>query len=87
MKFETLRIYFLSEFSVCCQPKILLSWQRDVRTSLYNKFGYWRSSEQILVHAGTSKCIMQILQRLDMKCFLQQQINHNQLLKGLKRNK
>ena len=24
MKFETVRIYFLSEFSVCCHPKILL---------------------------------------------------------------
>ena len=36
MKFETVRIYFLSEFSVCCHPKILLPWQRDVTTfSLY----------------------------------------------------
>ena len=33
MKFETVRIYFLSEFSVCCHPKILLPWQRDVTTS------------------------------------------------------
>ena len=33
MKFETVRIYFLSEFSVCCHPKILLPWQRDVATS------------------------------------------------------
>ena len=33
MKFETVRIYFSSEFSVCCQPKILLQWQRDVTTS------------------------------------------------------
>ena len=35
MKFETLRIYFFSEFSVCFQPKILLPWKRDVRTSLW----------------------------------------------------
>ena len=33
MKFETVQIYFLSEFSVCCHPKILLLWQRDVTTS------------------------------------------------------
>ena len=33
MKFETVRIYFLSEFSVCSHPKILLPWQRDVTTS------------------------------------------------------
>ena len=33
MKFGTVRIYFLSEFSVCCHPKILLPWQRDVTTS------------------------------------------------------
>ena len=37
MKFETVRIYSLSEFSVCCHPKILLPWQRDVTTfSLYH---------------------------------------------------
>ena len=29
-----MRIYFLSEFSVCCHPKILLPWQRDLTTSL-----------------------------------------------------
>ena len=33
MKFETVQIYFLSEFSVCCHPNILLLWQRDVTTS------------------------------------------------------
>ena len=33
MKFETVRIYFLSDFSVCCDPKIFLQWQRDVTTS------------------------------------------------------
>ena len=33
MKVETMRIYFLIEFSVCCRPNILLSWQRDVTTS------------------------------------------------------
>ena len=32
MKFETVRILFLSEFSVCCHPKILLPWQPDVTT-------------------------------------------------------
>ena len=35
MKFETVWIYFLSEFLVCCHPKILLPWQHDVTTSLY----------------------------------------------------
>ena len=33
MKFETVRIYFFGEFSVCWNPKILLPWQRDVTTS------------------------------------------------------
>ena len=33
-KFETVRIYFLNEFSVYLYPKILLPWQRDVTTSL-----------------------------------------------------
>ena len=28
-----MRIYFLREFSVCCHPKILLPWRRDVTTS------------------------------------------------------
>ena len=31
MKFETVRIYFLSDFSFCCHQKILLPWQREVR--------------------------------------------------------
>ena len=30
---DEVRIYFLSEFSVCCHPKILLPWQRDVTAS------------------------------------------------------
>ena len=34
MKFETARIHFLSDVLVCCHPKILLPWQRDVTTSL-----------------------------------------------------
>ena len=34
MKFETVRIYFLSDILVCCHSKILLPWQRDVTTSL-----------------------------------------------------
>ena len=29
------RIGFKVTFSVCCHPKILLPWQRDVTTSLY----------------------------------------------------
>ena len=33
LKLETVRIYFLSEFSVCSKKKILLPWQRDVTTS------------------------------------------------------
>ena len=33
MKFETVRMYFLSEFSVVCHPKILLPYQHDVTTS------------------------------------------------------
>ena len=39
MKFETVRIYFLRECSVCCHPKILLPWERDVTTSpLYKDY-------------------------------------------------
>ena len=33
MKFETVQVYFLSEFSFCCHQNILLSWQREVTTS------------------------------------------------------
>ena len=33
MKFETVLIHFLSDVLVCCHPKILLPWQRDVTTS------------------------------------------------------
>ena len=34
---ETVQIHFLSKFLVCCHPKILLPWQRDVTTSLYGE--------------------------------------------------
>ena len=34
MKFETVQIYFLSEFLVCCHPKNLLPWQHNLLTSL-----------------------------------------------------
>ena len=33
IKFEKVRIHFLSEFSVCCHPEILLPWERDATTS------------------------------------------------------
>ena len=33
IKFETVRIFFLVTFSVCCHWEILLPWQRDVTTS------------------------------------------------------
>ena len=33
MKFEIVRIDFKVILSVCCHPKILIPWQRDVRTS------------------------------------------------------
>ena len=33
MKFETVRIYFLSEFPVSCHPKLLLPRRRDLTTS------------------------------------------------------
>ena len=33
MKFQTLRILFLSDVLVCCHPETLLPWQRDVTTS------------------------------------------------------
>ena len=35
MKFETVRIHFLSDVLACCYPEILLPWKRDVATSLY----------------------------------------------------
>ena len=35
MKFETVRIHFLSDVLICCHPEILLPRQRDVTTSLY----------------------------------------------------
>ena len=36
MKFEVTRIDFEVTLSGCCHPKILLPWQRDVTTSLYD---------------------------------------------------
>ena len=33
MKFETVRIHFLSDVLVCCHSRTLLPWQRDVTTS------------------------------------------------------
>ena len=33
VKFKIVRIDFWVTFSVCCHPKFLLPWQRDVRTS------------------------------------------------------
>ena len=33
IEFETVRIHFLGEFSVCGHPEILLPWERDVTTS------------------------------------------------------
>ena len=33
---ETVRIHFLRDVFICCHPKILLPWQRDVKTSLYS---------------------------------------------------
>ena len=40
IKFEQGRIHFISEFSVCFDPEILLPWERDVTTS----FLYWELS-------------------------------------------
>ena len=33
MKFEMVRIYFLSDVLICCHPDILLPWQSGVTTS------------------------------------------------------
>ena len=33
MKFEAVRIHYLSEITVCCHPEMLLPWQRDVATT------------------------------------------------------
>ena len=41
MKFETVRIYFFSEFSVCCHPKFLLPWQHDITTSPLYSLNPW----------------------------------------------
>ena len=40
IKFEQGRIHFISEFSVCFDPEILLPWERDVTTSSL----YWELS-------------------------------------------
>ena len=32
IKFETVRIFFLSDVFICCHPEILLPWQRDATT-------------------------------------------------------
>ena len=47
---ETVRIHFLSDVLICCHPKILLPWQRDVTTSpLYSWSArpWWQSQEQL----------------------------------------
>ena len=39
MKFETVRIHFLSYVLACCHPEILLPWQREAATlSINDKF-------------------------------------------------
>ena len=39
MKFETVRIHFLSDVLACCHPEILLPRQRDLATlSINDKF-------------------------------------------------
>ena len=64
MKFATVQIYLLSEFSVCCHPKILLPWQHDVTTSPLS--GWWHrwqiegggevASNLFTIQASTSCC-------------------------------
>ena len=46
MKFETVRIHFLSDVLICYHPKILLPWQHDVTTSL--NYRQWRASINLL---------------------------------------
>ena len=46
MKFETVRIHFLSDVLVCCHSKVLLPWHRDVTTSpLYSTVEIWSASQ------------------------------------------
>ena len=42
MKFETVRLHFLSEVLICCHPEILLPWQRDVQFLFSIKLGLQR---------------------------------------------
>ena len=50
MKFETVRIFFLGEFSVCCHPKMLLPWQRDATTPpLYSAIQLHYESDYVIV--------------------------------------
>ena len=53
MKFETVRIHFLSDVSSCCHSENLLPWQRDVTTS---PLLFWNSidAKNVLVRADVT---------------------------------
>ena len=53
MKFETVRIYFFSEFSVCSHPKILEP--RDVTTSLSSRLNLVPRAFRIFGQQGLTK--------------------------------
>ena len=61
MKFEIVQIDFKVILSVCCHPKILLPWQRDVRTfssrSLAKKaFSLAPRKTSPFLHATAGRC-------------------------------
>ena len=74
MKFETVRIYFLREFSVYCHPKILLPWQCDITTSPSYSFVLFQQNK-INLHVGTvlgTYCITKNVKSIgkDLECFI-----------------
>ena len=60
MKFETVRIHFLSDVLVSCHPEILLPWQRDVTTSpLYYRIVIGRTACNQVIKKTIAKCVCQ----------------------------
>ena len=68
MKFETVRIYFLSDVLICCHPEILLPWQRDVTTfPLYHAPLFAIELEKLLVN---DKITASCQTNMSPKCYI-----------------
>ena len=79
MKFETVRIYFLGEFSLCCHPKILLPRQRGVTTSpLFKRLCYTakKDTERSFLAQITREVLRRYVNKTSLPCLLGVQSKH-----------